>query len=146
MKNDHLIFTKSAKNCKTNQIFKIWACILRLPRCCPATVHGELFEKNNPSVVSSLKTTAITTTTTITTTIIITTTTAKATSDKSMRIKNYNIHLYYPRVRSLVVSDLCTEIKGFPVRARLLAMRRGEPSAVIVRLMPKCLCSVWKWH
>ena len=33
----------------------------------------------------------------------------------------------------------------FPVRVRLLAMCRGELSAVIARLMSKCLWSGWKW-
>ena len=86
----HLIFTKFVKNCKTNQILKIRARILRVSRWCPVTAHGELFEKNHPSVVSSSKTA---TTTTTTTTIIITTKTTRNTSDKAMRTRNYNIQL-----------------------------------------------------
>ena len=45
----------------------------------------------------------------------------------------------YIRPRSLVVSDLDLETKRFPVRVRLLAMRRGELHAVIARLMSECL-------
>ena len=45
----------------------------------------------------------------------------------------------YDYSRSLVVSDLRSETKGFPVRVRLLVMCRGEHSAVITRLMSKCL-------
>ena len=41
-------------------------------------------------------------------------------------------------VHSLVVSDLRSENK-IPGRLRLLAMCRGEFSAVIARLMSKCL-------
>ena len=41
--------------------------------------------------------------------------------------------------RSLVVSDLRSETKMFPVLAWLLAMSRGELSAIIARLMSKCL-------
>ena len=41
--------------------------------------------------------------------------------------------------RSLVVSDLRSETEGFPVRVRLLAMCRGELSAVTARLVSKCL-------
>ena len=44
------------------------------------------------------------------------------------------------RARSLVVSEL-----RFPVRVWLLAMCRSELSAVIGRLMSKCLWSGWKW-
>ena len=33
----------------------------------------------------------------------------------------------------------------FPVRIRLLAMCRGELSAVIARLISQCLWSEWKW-
>ena len=35
------------------------------------------------------------------------------------------------RSRSFMISDLCSETKGFSVRARLLAICRGELSAVI---------------
>ena len=45
----------------------------------------------------------------------------------------------YIRARSLVVIDLGLETKRFPVRVRLLAMRRGELHAVIARLMSECL-------
>ena len=45
----------------------------------------------------------------------------------------------YDYSRSLVVSDLRSETKGFPVRVRLPAMCRGELSAVIARLMSKRL-------
>ena len=48
------------------------------------------------------------------------------------------------RARSLVVSDLRSE--GFPVQVRLLAMCKGELSAMITRLMSKCLWSRWKWQ
>ena len=42
-----------------------------------------------------------------------------------------------------MVSDLRSETKGFPVRVWLLAMCRGELSAVIARLMSKYLfCEV----
>ena len=48
--------------------------------------------------------------------------------------------------RSLVVSDLRLEIKGVPVRVRLLAMCRCELPAVITRLMPKRLSGRWKLY
>ena len=41
------------------------------------------------------------------------------------------------RALSLVVSDLRSETKGYPVRAQLLPMRRGEPPVVIARLKSK---------
>ena len=43
--------------------------------------------------------------------------------------------------RSLMVSEY-----EFPVQVQLLAMCRGEPSAVIARLLSKCLSSGWKWY
>ena len=42
---------------------------------------------------------------------------------------------YFLVINSLIVVET-------PVRFRLLAMRRGEVSVVIARLMSKCL---WKW-
>ena len=41
------------------------------------------------------------------------------------------------KTRSLVVSDLRSETKGFRFEFVLLAMRRGESSAVIARLLSK---------
>ena len=44
------------------------------------------------------------------------------------------------KARSVVVSDLHSESKGsLPFRVRLLAMCRGELSAVTTRLISKCL-------
>ena len=42
-----------------------------------------------------------------------------------------------------MVSDLCSETKGFADRAWLPVMCRGELSALIDRLMSKCLWSGW---
>ena len=51
----------------------------------------------------------------------------------------------------LVLQEVCSGQRivlgnqRFPVRVRLLAMCRGELSAVLARLMSKCLRSGWKW-
>ena len=47
-----------------------------------------------------------------------------------------------------VTSSVSTVTSGVPqdtVRVGLLAMCRGELSAVIARLMSKCMSSRWKW-
>ena len=55
----------------------------------------------------------------------------------------WNPHfLHILRVRSLVVSDLRSVLAS----SQLLAMSRGELSAVIVWLMSKCLWSGSKWY
>ena len=50
------------------------------------------------------------------------------------------------RACSLVVSDLRSESKRFPVGVRLLAMCRSGLSAVIARPTSNCLWGGWKWY
>lgn len=46
--------------------------------------------------------------------------------------------------KSIAVSDLHLERKGFQFQVQLPAIFRGKVSAVIPRLMFKCLCIGWK--
>ena len=46
----------------------------------------------------------------------------------------------------IVILDLRSENQSFLVWVWLLVMCRGKPSAVIARLMPKCMLSRQKWY
>ena len=60
----------------------------------------------------------------------------------------YNCDIIVYEYTTWIVGCSYTIVLGnqrFPVRVRLLAMCRGELSAVIARLMSNCLWSGWKW-
>ena len=62
-------------------------------------------------------------------------------------IKNISMSLWLisKKKRAAWWLATCARKPQVPVRARLPAMCRGELSAVIARLISKCLWSGWKW-
>ena len=59
------------------------------------------------------------------------------TSFTDLLAKDSSLIIHHRNLKKLVVSDL--RLERFPVRVRLLAMRRGKLSVVISRLLSKCL-------